>query len=79
MHLRPEMVRTGRLVDEPDVTPGLIFSYDMKATTRSGVVGHARRASAEDGRQLVDLLVGELTAIVVKALAEAWPTPPGPS
>jgi creatinine amidohydrolase len=79
MHLRPEMVRADRLVDEPDVTPGLVFSYDMKATTRSGVVGHARRASAEDGKALVELLVDELSAIVAKALIEQWPEPPGPS
>ena len=79
MHLRPEMVRADRLVDEPDVTPGLVFSYDMKATTRSGVVDHARRASAEDGKALVELLVGELSAIVAKALIEQWPEPPGPS
>jgi hypothetical protein len=62
MHLRPEMVRADRLVDEPDVTPELVFSYDIKATTRSGVVGHARRASGEDGHALVELLVGELSA-----------------
>jgi creatinine amidohydrolase len=79
MHLRPEMVRADRLVDEPDVTPGLVFSYDMKATTRSGVVGHARRASAGDGKALVELLVDELSAIVAKALVEKWPEPPGPS
>ncbi len=79
MHLRPEMVRADRLVDEPDVTPGLVFSYDMKATTRSGVVGHARRASAEDGKALVELLVDELSKIVARALVEQWPEPPGPS
>jgi len=79
MHLRPDMVRADRLIDEPDVTPGLVFSYVMKATTRSGVVGHARRASAEDGKALVELLVDELSKIVAKALVEQWPEPPGPS
>ena len=77
MHLRPEMVRPDRLVDEPDVTPGLVFSYDMPSTTRSGVVGHARRASAADGKALTDMLVEDLTAIVTKALTEEWPEPPG--
>src|SRR5260221_11020724 len=52
MHLRPEMVRADRLVDEPDVTPGLVFSYDMKATTRSAVVGQARPAPATAGKAL---------------------------
>src|SRR5260370_1098477 len=79
MHLGPEMVGADRVVDEPDVTPGLVFSYDMRATTRSGVVGHARRASAEDGKALVELLVDELSKIVARALVEQWPEPPGPS
>jgi creatinine amidohydrolase len=78
MHLRPETVRPDRLVDEPDVTPGLVFSYDMPATTKSGVVGHARRASATDGQIMVDMLVEDITAIIAKALKEEWPTPPGP-
>lgn len=78
MHLRPEMVRAELAVDEPDVTPGLVFSYDMPATTRSGVVGHARRASAEDGRALAEMLVEDIAAIVRRALAEEWPVPPGP-
>ena len=78
MHLRPEMVRPDLAIDEPDVTPDLVFSYDMPATTRSGVVGHARRASAEDGRALVDMLVEDITGIVRKALVEDWPVPPGP-
>jgi creatinine amidohydrolase len=78
MHLRPEMVRAEKLVDEPDVTPGLVFSYDMPATTVSGVVGHARRSSAEDGRLLSEMLVDDIEAIVRKALVEDWPTPPGP-
>jgi creatinine amidohydrolase/Fe(II)-dependent formamide hydrolase-like protein len=43
------------------------------------LVGHARRASAEDGHVLVELLVGELSAIVAKALVEEWPAPTGPS
>ena len=64
MHLRPEMVRPDLAIDEPDVTPDLVFSYDMPATTRSGVVGHARRASAGDGRALVDMLVEDISGIV---------------
>lgn len=78
MHLRPEMVRPEKAVDEDDVTPGLVFSYDMPATTASGVVGAARRASVEDGREMVGMLVDDLTTIVQKALVEKWPTAPGP-
>lgn len=78
MHLRPEMVRADKLVDEPDVTPGKVFSYDMPATTQSGVVGHAKRSSIEDGRRLAAMLVDDFEAIVRQALAEPWPVPPGP-
>ena len=78
MHLRPEMVRPELAIDEPDVTPGLVFSYDMPATTQSGVVGHPRRASAEDGRALANMLVDDITEIVRRALVEDWPVPPGP-
>src|SRR5260221_11883537 len=52
MHLRPEMVRADRLVDEPDVTPGLVFSYDMKARTRTGVLRHPGPACATAGKAL---------------------------
>jgi creatinine amidohydrolase/Fe(II)-dependent formamide hydrolase-like protein len=51
----------------------------MPATTRSGVVGHARRASAEDGKALAEMLVDDLTEIVKKALVEPWPEVPGPA
>ncbi|MBM3598197.1 MAG: creatininase family protein [Alphaproteobacteria bacterium] len=78
MHLRPEMVRPARAVDEEDVTPGLVWSYDMPATTRSGVVGRPRGSSARAGKALLDMLVEDTTDFVRKALAEKWPAVPGP-
>ena len=77
MHLRPDMVRPGREVDEADVTPGRVFSYDMRATTRSGVVGRPSRSSAAFGKKLADMLVEDLIGIVRKALQEDWPALPG--
>ncbi|MCC7048969.1 MAG: creatininase family protein [Alphaproteobacteria bacterium] len=78
MHLRPEMVRPGKEVDEPDITVGRVFSYDMRATTRSGVVGKPSAATEEFGEHLTDMLVEDLAAFVEQALAEDWPKPPGP-
>jgi creatinine amidohydrolase len=78
MHVRPETVRPAAVVDEEDVTPGKIFSYDMPATTASGVVGRPSLASAADGRRLAEMLVEDLSATVAAALAEPWPVPPGP-
>jgi creatinine amidohydrolase/Fe(II)-dependent formamide hydrolase-like protein len=45
----------------------------MPATTRSGVVGHAREASVAGGQRLADMLVEDFTAIVRDALVEPWP------
>jgi creatinine amidohydrolase len=73
MHLRPEMVRPGKQVDEPDITVGRVFSYDMRAVTRSGVVGKPSQATEEFGERLADMLVEDLTAFVEQALAEDWP------
>lgn len=78
MHLLPEAVRPEALVDEEDVTPGLIFSYDMTRTTESGVVGHARASSVEEGKKLADMLVDDFVAFLEKALKEEFPVPPGP-
>jgi len=77
MHLRPEMVRPGKEVDEEDVTVGRVFSYDMRATTRSGVVGRPSQATEAFGERLTTMLVEDLTALVEQALAEDWPKLPG--
>ncbi len=76
MHLRPAAVRADEVVDESDVTPGKIFSYDMPSTTRSGVVGRPTLASPEDGAALAQMLVEDLSEIVAAALKEEWPMPP---
>jgi creatinine amidohydrolase len=78
MHLRPEMVRPRAILDEDDVSPGLVFSYDMPSTTRSGVTGRPSESSPRDGAALTEMLVSDLTAIVRTALVEKWPKLPGP-
>ncbi|HEY1363461.1 MAG TPA: creatininase family protein [Xanthobacteraceae bacterium] len=78
MHMRPAAVRPEQRVDEEDVTVGRVFSYDMPATTASGVVGRPSLASAADGAALARMLVEDLSAIVRAALAEEWPRPPEP-
>jgi creatinine amidohydrolase len=76
MHVRPAAVRPDAAVDEEDVTPGKIFSYDMPSTTASGVVGRPSLASPQDGAKLSRMLVEDLSAIVQAALIEPWPSPP---
>jgi len=75
MHLRPAAVRPQERADEDDVTVGRVFSYDMPATTASGVVGRPSLASPADGAKLTQMLVEDLSAIVRTALAEEWPRP----
>jgi creatinine amidohydrolase len=75
MHLRPAAVRPHERADADDVTVGRVFSYDMPATTVSGVVGRPSLASPADGAKLTQMLVEDLSAIVRTALAEEWPKP----
>jgi len=76
MHLRPAAVRSQERIDEDDVTVGRVFSYDMPATTASGVVGRPSLASPADGAKLTQMLVEDLSTIVRTALAEEWPVAP---
>lgn len=73
MKLRPDLVRPALRSDEADVTPGLVWSYPMPATTRSGVVGRPTEASVEDGAMMVDIVVEDLAGLLAAALAEDWP------
>ena len=73
MALLPTAVRPDQVINEDDIAADKIFSYDMPATTRSGVVGHAREASVAGGKQLADMLVEDFIAIVRAALIEPWP------
>ena len=77
MHVRPTAVRPGARVDEEDVTVGRVFSYDMPSCTMSGVVGRPSLSSPDDGAELSQMLVDDLSAIVRTALVEPWPVPPG--
>jgi creatinine amidohydrolase len=75
LHVRRQAVRPEAVVDEEDITPGKVFSYDMPSTTKSGVVGRPSLASPEDGAHLTQMLVEDLSAIVQAAWSETWPAP----
>ena len=80
MHAAPNMVRHGSAFDVKDVTPGLIWSYDMTRTTPTGVVGRPTEATGEDGKLMADTLVDDFTALLNTARIEEWPeVPPGPT
>ena len=71
--MRPELVRLEAVVDEEDVTPGLVWSYPMPATTRSGVVGRPSEATARDGAEMLEILVEDLSSLLSRAAREDWP------
>jgi creatinine amidohydrolase len=80
LHAAPAMVRNSEVFDVEDVTPGLIWSYDMPRTTPTGVVGRPREASAADGAAMAQALVEDFAALLRAGLREEWPAiPPGPS
>ncbi|MEG6509178.1 creatininase family protein [Methyloligella sp. 2.7D] len=76
MHAAPDMVRPDKAEDVEDVTPGLVFQYPMPRTTPTGAVGRPSEASPEDGREMMEIIVEDLTALLQQALAEEWPRIP---
>ena len=74
------MVRMEHAFDVEDVTPGLVWNYDMPRTTPTGVVGRPTEASAEDGAMMAEILTQDLTSLLRAGLREPWPEVPiGPA
>jgi creatinine amidohydrolase len=80
LHYAPEMVRMDHAFDVEDVTPGLVWNYDMPSTTPTGVVGRPTEASAADGAMMARILTDDLTDLLRRGLREPWPeVPKGPA
>jgi creatinine amidohydrolase len=73
LHLRPELVATGELFDDPDRTAGLVFSYTVAETSRDGLTGTPSAGTAEDGARLLDAAVSALADLVERARVEEPP------
>lgn len=77
LHLRPDLVRMDRAVDQDEFP--WAFTYDMSRKSASGSVGRGvTRATAEDGRRLFDHASGVVAQVVTDMLAEE-PPPPRPA
>ena len=65
--LRPELVQTEEIVDDPDLTPeavGSIFwARDFGRRTDHGAVGYPSFATAEKGRRMLDAAIGAVTGL----------------
>lgn len=81
LHLRPDLVRIEKAVDEPDRSVCCFFSYTVDKESLSGGVGKPRRARAARGRRLLASCVDALARQLVDAMSERtpledWPDPP---
>jgi creatinine amidohydrolase len=73
LHLRPELVRLDDVRDDPDRTPGRVFSYTVAQTSIDGLTGAPSRASAEQGKELFEQIVAALTEKLEAARLESPP------
>ena len=75
LHLHPDLVHMDRLTnsDDPDRTPGTVFSYPVAQTSLNGVTGSPSQATALEGKALFDRMVGSLVKTVTTAISEEPP------
>lgn len=73
LHLRPELVDTAEVRDDPDRTEGLVFSYPVAATSVDGLTGAPSRGTAQEGARLYELIVAALAERVERGRAERPP------
>jgi creatinine amidohydrolase len=76
LHLRPDLVDTAEIRDDPDRTPGLVFSYPVSQTSVDGLTGAPSRGSAADGERLLELIAVALSERVERARGERPPSLP---
>jgi creatinine amidohydrolase len=73
LHLRPDLVRKDRILDDPDETPsalkGLFWARDFGRRTDHGAVGHPELADAERGKKMLDAAVRKVTGVVEQTLS----------
>lgn len=73
LYLDPSAVKRDRIQDDPDRTPGKVFTYVVPQTSTNGLTGHPSRATPEDGRRLFQEMGDALAALVKAAQTEQPP------
>jgi creatinine amidohydrolase len=76
LHLRPELVDTDALRDDPDRTGGLAFSYTVAETSVEGLTGQPSLGSAQEGAELLETAAAALAGLIERARSEAPPSLP---
>jgi creatinine amidohydrolase len=73
LHLRPDLVVSDEIRDDPDRTIGRVFSYTVAQTSLDGLTGSPTRATKESGARLFEMIVEALTTKVELARSESPP------
>ncbi|HEV3121780.1 MAG TPA: creatininase family protein [Isosphaeraceae bacterium] len=73
MHLRPDLVKTSLIQDDPDVTDpalaGVFWARDFGRRTDHGAVGYPAQATPERGRRKLEAAIARTTAAARAILA----------
>ena len=59
MHLTPDEIRSGAVDHVPDLSPEFFDYVPMKKHCPDGVWGRAAQATAEKGRQALEIMIDE--------------------
>lgn len=74
LHLRPDLVRTNQIADDPDDTPealrGTFWARDFARRTRHGAVGYPACATAASGEAMLQAAVDRVTAVAQHLLRQ---------
>jgi creatinine amidohydrolase len=73
LHLRPELVDLDEVRDDPDRTPGKVFSYTVANSSLDGLTGRPSEATVQEGASLFAMVVDALAAVVDRARLETVP------
>ena len=77
LHLRPQLVEMAAVEDDPDRTPGRVFSYTVAEASTNGVTGEPSKATAEEGERLFGRTLAALVDVVRRADRESSPLEAG--
>ncbi len=72
MHLRPELVRTDRIADDPadlNLPDGLFQAIDFGRRTQRGAVGYPSFATPESGVKMLEAIVQAVTSVTDRLAA----------
>lgn len=77
MAVAPELVRPEKIseADDPDRTGDCVFAHPVNRTSLNGVTGYPSRASKDDGEELFEWLVQDLSEVIKRGMQEQPPLP----